>query len=150
MTDRGFSTSGSLLVIFIGLFVALGTITTVLSNTGERVTEASEDKLDRQSAVKETQINITEATWNGTTTLEIRVNNTGSVPLSVNDTTVLVDGEHVPHTNLDTTVEGSDTDVWGLEQQLVVVDTDQTTEPTRVKIVTRSGVAATATVEVTG
>jgi flagellar protein FlaF len=148
MNDRAISTSGSLLVIFIGLFVALGTMVTVVSNTGERVVEAGEDRMDRQSAVQQTQLNITNATWDGTDTLEIRVNNTGSRALSVNETTVLVDGEHAPVENFDTTVEGQDTDVWGLQQQLRLVDSSRTTEPGRVKIVTGSGVAETASVEV--
>lgn len=150
--ERAISTSGSFLVIFIGLFLALGTLTTVASNTSERVADAGTDQLDHHVATQETSLNVTAATWETDETLELRVNNTGSTDLSVNETTVLVDGRYVSMDAFDATVDGTSTDVWGIEQQLVLRDdgtvADRVGTPSRVKVVTDTGVADTAPVVV--
>lgn len=155
----GFSTSGSLLVIFVGLFIALSTMYTAASNTSDQFTAATDDQFDRHSDVQETRIDITEAVWHTTEeTLTVRIDNVGSTDLSVGATSVLVDGTYRGLAEFDTkavgkatedeSFEGADTDIWELGEQLWLETT--TDEPARVKIVTAAGVAAAQPVTVAG
>lgn len=142
----GISTSGSLLLIFLGLFLALGTMYTTTSNTTERVTDAYGDQMAQQAAIEETSINVTRAIYHETDgNLTIRVNNTGQRTLSVEATDTFVDGTYTAAEQFAiATVDGTDSDVWGQREQLrLETATDQ---PTRVKVVSQEGIADTATV----
>jgi len=147
---QGFSTSASLLIIFFGLFIALGTLYTVTSNTSERLIDAYDDELSHQSDIERTGITITDANWHTTDgNLTIRVNNTGTTELSVDEADTFVDGEYWATADFQiTTVDGQDTDVWDLQEQLRLEN--DTTQPTRVKVVTETGVAAAETVSAVG
>lgn len=142
----GFSTSGSLLVIFIGLFLAMGTVYTASSNTSDRLSDAAGEQVEAQVAVEETGVNITSATFDPDTgELEILVENTGARELSVDDTTVLADGRLIEEFET-ATVDGQGTDIWstGTDLRLVQEDADA---PDRVKVVTGIGVADATPVE---
>jgi len=147
----GFSTSASLLVIFIGLLIGLGSIYTAASNSGEHLTDAQQDQLDRFTAVEGTDITLTSAVWHTTDeNLTIRINNTGSTELSVETTDALVDGAYTQASDFPiATVGGHDTDLWGLAEQLRLERTETET-PERVKIVTEVGVADTQAVRPAG
>jgi flagellar protein FlaF len=147
---QGFSTSGSLLIVFFGLFIALGTLYTVTSNTSERLVDAYDDELSHQNDIERTDITITDANWHTTDgNLTIRVNNTGATELSVGESDAFVDGEYwAPDDFQLTTVDGQPTDVWGLQEQLRLEN--DTTQPTRVKVVTETGVAAAEFVSAVG
>jgi flagellar protein FlaF len=145
----GVSTSASLLVIFVGVFVALGTVYTAGSTAVDRVNDAGSDRVEHHTAIQETRINVTSAEYDSGT-LTVRVNNTGSTALSVNGTDMLVDGAYVSLDDFTATVDGESTDSWDLEQQLVLQTDSFGTAPDRVKVVTEVGIAGTARVEVIG
>ncbi|SDJ18433.1 Archaellum component FlaF, FlaF/FlaG flagellin family [Halovenus aranensis] len=145
----GVSTSGSLLLIFFGSFIALGAVYTATGNTTEAFSEAYESHLSTQDTIAETALSL-EATYHETDgNLTIRANNTGSQDLAVSDTTVLVDGVFRAVSRFQiATVDSQDTDLWTVGTQLRLENA--TAEPGRVKVVTGSGVAATAAVDVMG
>jgi flagellar protein FlaF len=145
----GVSTSASLLVIFVGVFVALGTVYTAGSTAVDQVQDAEGDRLDRQHTIQRTAVTVTAAEWKSGT-LTVRVNNTGSAALSINGTDVLADGAYVSIDDFTATVDGEATDRWGLDEQLVLQTDSLGTAPDRVKVVTEVGVAGTARVEVIG
>jgi flagellar protein FlaF len=154
-TDRevievGFSTSGSLLVIFIGLFIAMGSIYTTTSNTTDRVEAAYTDTLGEQTELTKTAINVTDATQNTQGNLTITVANNGSMDLAVSETSILLDGAFRSLDTFDSvTVDGADTDVWPPET-LLQLEADGEPTVSRVKVVTDVGIAdATAVREVT-
>jgi archaellum component FlaF (FlaF/FlaG flagellin family) len=146
----GFGTSGSMLLIFAGLFVALGTLYTATSASVERVADATGAQSDRFSEVSRTGVNVTGATWNasGNDDLEIRVKNTGETVLDAGSVDVVVDGEYVGVEAFErAAVDGVPTDVWRPNERLVLEDRDTVTaRPDRVKVVTGPGVADTAEV----
>lgn len=145
----GFSTSASLLIIFVSVLIALGSVVATSSNAIDRVQQAENDQVEQHNTIQRTSINVTSAEWDGGT-LTVRVNNTGTTTLSVNATDVLVDGEYVDAETLSTSVDGNTvTDRWEAEEQLVLESTQFDTAPDRVKVVTETGVAGTESVEVT-
>lgn len=144
---RGFSTSGSFLVIVVGVFVAFSTFYSSTAHTAERVQEAQTEGREHRVTVLESAVTMHSATHDGSSTLEIRINNTGDHTFAVSDVDVLADGEYVPLSEFETVaVEGGDSDVWRPGEQLRLVDSDRTAAPDRVKVVTGPGVAATAEV----
>ncbi|PSQ33256.1 hypothetical protein BRD09_01445 [Halobacteriales archaeon SW_10_68_16] len=149
----GFSTSGSLLLVFFALFVAVGTLYSVSANTTEELTEATDDQQERIDDVQQSRVNVTAATWDPSVgNLTIRVNNTGETRLDAADVDVIVDGEYRDTTDFERVeVAGTDSTVWLPGEQLVLEDADVATKPTRVKVVTGPGVADIAFVtEVSG
>jgi flagellar protein FlaF len=145
----GFSVSGAAAIIFISLFIAFGMWFTAASNTFEQVTEAEEMQADSTLESSNTELEITSATYNesGNRQLVVTANNTGAEGLSLNGTDLLVDGVFVDGWQPDAEVEGnSGTDLWLSGEQLQI--TLDRSQPQRVKLVTESGVSATATVEV--
>lgn len=147
--DRGLATSASLLVIFVGFVLALGSLYSVTANTGERVAEAGDEQRDRHEAVALTGVNVTAATWDSTNDdLTVRITNTGETTLSVPAADTVVDGTYVGIEDYErVTVAGHDSDLWRPGEQLVLEDEDTVATfagpPTRVKFVTEVGVADT-------
>lgn len=150
----GFSTSGSLLIVFAGLFLALGSFYTVTANTAERMAGATDEQRERFDDVQRSQVNATAAVWNesGDGNLTIRIDNTGETTLSVDAVDVVVDGEYAGLGGFDRIeVEGVETDVWRPGEQLELeADEGFPSAPERVKVVTGPGVADTVPVEVSG
>lgn len=136
----GFSVSGATAVILLGLFIATGTVATVVANGYGQISDAEQDRADRLVAQQETDLEITAVDPANDT---ITVENTGSQELRVSATTVILDGTQT--NEYDTSVEGDpETDLWlpgetlTIERELADVD--------RVKIVTEYGVAASTEV----
>lgn len=143
----GFSVSGATAIILLGMLIAFGAAFSSVTNGFEQINVAQDDRSDRLVAQQNTNIEISSATYNESEsqTLVVAVNNTGSQELSIDDTSLLVDGEFVPERNRTTTVNGNnDTALWAPGEQLVVNATIEE-EPDRVKIATETGVAATNT-----
>ena len=146
----GFSASGAALVVFAALFVALGTMYTTTATSLGRLEEAEAAQVEHAVTIQDTQVEVTEATWDGGAgTLTVRVNNTGETTLSTEETSVLVDGQYLPLSAFETvTVDGHDSRRWGPGASLLLEDTDDSvgavtdTPPVRVKVVTGPGVAA--------
>ena len=143
----GFGVSGATAIIFLGLFIAAGTVLTTTSATVEQVDEAQDERQERLLDRRNTEIAVTNAVYNNTTgTLNLSVANEGSTTLSVNGTTVLVDNEY--NSTSTATVEGNaDTDLWEPGETLRL--NVSMAEPTRVKVVSEFGVADASTVTVT-
>jgi archaellum component FlaF (FlaF/FlaG flagellin family) len=143
----GFGTSGSALVIFTGLFLAVGTLYTATANVTESIHDAGEDQREQRLAAQETHVEIANATWNGTSeNLTVAVDNTGETALSVEYTDVVVDGTYVPVEAFERqTVDDRTTDTWRPGGRLVLKDGDTVAgfdgAPERVKVVTETGVA---------
>lgn len=140
----GFSVSGATGIIILGLLIALSFAFTSAANGFERVSDAREDRHERLLDQQNTAIEVANATYNGTAgELTVEVNNTGATELSVEHTSLLVDGEL--RTNASTDVEGdAATDVWLPGEQLTFV-VETSTRPGRVKVATETGVAALET-----
>lgn len=142
----GVSTSGSLLVIFFGAFIALGTAYTVASNTTDDLTDAYSDELATQDEIVETALSVEAVYHEVDGNLTIRTDNDGSADLAVSETDVLVDGAFRPISAFEIrTVDDRETDLWTPGEQLRLEN--ESAEPGRVKVVTGTGVAATARVE---
>lgn len=141
----GFSVSGSVAIISIGVLVAFGVMFPAVIDSSHQVGEAQSTQSERILEQQNTQVRINDSTYDGTN-LTVTVVNEGTVALDVDATDVIVDGAYVQPD--ETTVyrspnktdgDGS-TNVWLAGEVLeVVVATD--TEPNRVKIVTETGVA---------
>lgn len=140
---RGLSTSASLLIVFVGLFLALGSLYTATANTGERLADARDDQRERQRAVAQTQVTVVTATWDvDAGTLRVEVNNTGERTLSVHESDTVLDGSYVPIDAYErVTVADRETSVWRPGEQLVLEDDNTVSSPGRVRFVTGPGVA---------
>ena len=144
----GFGVSGASAVIFLGLFVAAGTLYATTSNAAELVSDATHDDRERLLDRRNTAINVTdfEHDVNANTTT-VTVENTGTHTLSVGATTVLIDNEYASTVNA--TVGGdASTDLWEPGQTLELTVSNATSTPDRVKVVTETGVADDAAVRV--
>jgi flagellar protein FlaF len=143
----GFGTSGSLLVIFTGLFIAMGTLYTATANVTEEIAEADDAQQERLVGAQQTDVTIAFAEWNATSeNLTVAVDNTGETTLSVEHTDVVVDGNYVAVEAFERrVVEGRATDAWRPGERLVLEDADTVAglvdTPDRVKVVTETGVA---------
>lgn len=137
----GFSVSASTAIIFVGLFLAFGTLYPAVSNGYERVYDAEDDHEDSQVELRNSNINITELT-----TSTINVTNEGSTSLNASAVDIVVDGEYKDRSSYDTEVEGdADTNLW-LPGETLVIDpstVDADTSGNQVRIVTDRGISVT-------
>lgn len=141
----GFSVSGATAIIFLAMFVSFGIAYSAAYNGFERVTDAESDHDDRMLDRRNTALDITATNYSDGN-LTVAVNNTGSTALDVTDTDVLVDGSYVTAANLTADVNGdTETDLW-LPGETLHLDISVQPKPTRVKVVTETGVAATEVV----
>ncbi|ELZ82835.1 fla cluster protein flaF [Haloferax larsenii JCM 13917] len=138
----GFGVSGSTAIIFLGVLIATGTLYTATSNAAENVLDAQDAESERALERTNTEITIVNATYNSTSdVLSVNVTNTGATTLEVDETTLLVDNEYTAPGS--TSVDGdTTTNLWYAGQNLTMNYTTTTT-PSRVKVVTSTGVAVT-------
>jgi flagellar protein FlaF len=143
----GFGVSGATAIIFLGLFIAAGTVLTTTSATVEQIDEAQDERQERLLDRRNTEIAVASAVYNTTSgTLNLSVSNDGSTTLSVNGTTVLVDNEY--NSTSTATVEGTAaTDLWEPGETMTL--NVSMAEPTRVKVVSEFGVSDASSVTVT-
>jgi flagellar protein FlaF len=150
VVQMGFSVSGSAAIIFAALFIAFGMYHSAATDSFERVSDARDSHADAALERTNTEIAIESAVRDldaGVTEFRVRVNNTGSTALSVEETDALVDSDYRTGWRTDATVDGtSNTELWLPGEQLVFNLTGDTGD--RVKVVTEHGVADSA--EVTG
>ncbi|MDS0298534.1 fla cluster protein FlaF [Halogeometricum sp. S1BR25-6] len=144
----GFGVSGSAAIIFLGVLVCTGTLYTAAAGSAEQLTDAKHADGERLLEQRNTDIDITDATYAGNEsdgyTVNLRIENTGATTLSVNESSVLLNNEYVEPTGFDVeAVDGDDgTDVWapGQTLELQFLSDEQ---PTDVKVVTGYGVSDT-------
>lgn len=140
----GFSTSGAMAIIFVGVLIAVGTAYPAMSSANERVQSAVDDRDDRSVSQRNSAIAFHNVTYNASNdTLVVWVNNTGSRTLSVTDTDVLVDGAY--RQGYATAVAGeTDRSVW-VPGETLRIEISTSTDPDRVKVVTEFAIAITET-----
>lgn len=148
VVPMGFSVSGAAAIIFASLFIAFGMWYTAADNSFTQITDAQDDKTELSLAQANTEIAITSATFDTETDrLTVEVNNTGASSLSLNATSLVVDGDLVTDWQADATVEADgSTDLWLADETLTIELTFPDTQPDRVRIVTETGVASSTTV----
>jgi flagellar protein FlaF len=144
----GFSVSGSAAIIFAALFIAFGMWHSAATDSFERVSDAQESHADSELERQNTEIVIQSAVRDldaSITEFRVRVNNTGSTALSVNETDALVESDYRTGWRANATVDGNPTtDLWLPGEQLVFNLSGGTGD--RVKVVTEHGVADSAEV----
>jgi len=145
----GFSVSGAAAVVFVGLLVSAAALYPAVDSYTERRSEAISDREERALDRQNTAIGGLNATYDpDTDTLRVLANNTGAATLSVREVDLLVDGSYATPPAGSVVVDGSaTTEVWAPGERLVVTRSEPSA-PDRVKLVTGSGVAVTAQVEV--
>jgi flagellar protein FlaF len=144
----GFSVSGSAAIIFAAMFVAFGMFHSATANGFEQVSEAQEDRTDRELTRQNTVINITAAEWDDAANeLTVTVDNNGASTLDVEDVDLLANNEFL--SGVSTSVGGdSTTTVWAPQEEMTITATSLSSDPGQVKVVTGPGVADTASTTV--
>lgn len=149
----GFSTSGAVAVMLIGLMLAAGTLFPTLFAVGSATGDAFSSQSDQIRDQKNTDLEIRSAELENDT-LTTNVTNEGTVTLELSSTDVLVDGQFV-HPNETTVIDGdretNETRLWppGTELEIVIEDVDERFggDVDRVKVVTETAIADAAAVE---
>lgn len=148
----GFSVSGSAAILFIAAFVSVGILYSAAFNGYEQVQDAESARNDRVLEAKNTAIEVANVSYNdssGNGKLTVNVTNNGSTTLSVSATDLITDGSYVSdgaYIQAESSVGGNnETDLW-LPGETYSMTVYQEPEPSRVKVVTSNGVAATEVV----
>lgn len=142
----GFEVSASYAIIALAVFVSLGMMYGAVSNSAEEVTDALDDEQSQFGEMARTDltINSTGYDYRGNT-LTVTIKNTGETKLPLSDTDLLVDGTYISEENKTSTIlPASSTELLAPGETLELSVDFQT--PSRVKVVTEHGVAATSPV----
>lgn len=146
----GFSVSGSLVVVLLGLFIALSAYYGSVANAMERAHDARDAQQDRFDSIADSALNITSVeVLTSPCGVRVRVNNTGSSKLYVNDTDLLLDNGYRTAWEdaavVDGTADGSEpgTDLWLPGERLTIEETGLDAAPRSVKVVSGPGIADT-------
>ena len=155
----GISTSAAALVIFVALFLALGTLHGTAADAVDRITDAERAAVERGLAVRATAVTVTNATYNATVDVfTVTARNTGERAVDMEGLTVVADARFVDRSTFETvTVAGRDSRVWRPGQELRFRDTDGSistlvdgSAPSYVKLVSATGVAGLREVTLVG
>ena len=145
----GFSVSGAVAVVFVGLLVSAATLYPAVDRASERRADAVDARNERALERQNTAISLVNATYNTSQgTLTVTVENTGASTLDVRAVDLLVDGTYATPEAANATVErNSATDIWSPGETLTLAR-NEPDAPGRVLVATGLGVAVTGTVEV--
>lgn len=145
----GFSVSGAVAVVFVGLLVSAATLYPAIDRASERRTDAVEARDERALERQNTALRLVNTTYNTSQeTLTVTVRNTGASTLDVRAVDLLVDGSYATPVPANRTVEGdAATEVWSPGEDLTLTRSEPDA-PERVLVATGLGVAVTGTVEV--
>lgn len=151
----GFSVSGATAIVLVGLIIGLGIAYPTVTGSIELINDAREDRADRLLDTENSDLEIVNATYDDADeTLNVSVENTGTVTLSVAETDLLVDGRYEENTT--STVEGvEDAELWQPGERLnYTVDRDALNNtlgpdetPDGVKVVVETGLSDREEVE---
>lgn len=147
----GFSVSGSLVVVLLGLFIALSAFYGSASNALERVHDAGSAHTERMERIHEGALNITEVSLlsDATCGVRVRVNNTGSTAFDLNETSLLFGNDYRTGWQAGATVDGDTidsepgTDLWLPTEQVTIEQDGLGEAPDSVKVVSSHGIADT-------
>lgn len=143
----GISVSASAGVVFLGVFLAVGIGYPAAANAFEQVADARHDATDRALAEANTDVSVTNATYNDSNeTLVVTAVNDGSTTLDVSQATLFADNDL---TDPAVSVEGdASTDLW-LPGETARFSVDVgATAPDRAQVVVDHGVRDASAVEV--
>lgn len=141
----GFSASGATAILFVALLVCAGSAYSTMSLAHERVSSATDDRDDRALDQRNTAI-VVELVAFVDGELTVAVLNEGARTLSVEETSLLIDGEY--RSDATTSVDGdADRTIWTSGESLELSVAVTGDAPERVKVVTDNGVAAVGEVE---
>jgi flagellar protein FlaF len=145
----GFSVSGAVAVVLIGLLVSAATLYPAVDRATERRADAVEARDERALERQNTAVSLVDATYNTSQeTLTVTVTNTGASTLDVPAVDLLVDGEYAVLSAANRSVGGDTaTEVWSPGENLTLTR-GEPSAPERVFVVTGPGVAAAGAVEV--
>jgi len=134
----GFSVSGSAVIIFVGMMVAAGIAVPALVGSMGALADSQGEQVDRGIDALNTEFEVTSATYNesGNGNLDLDIKNTGSTTLTLEGTSVLIDGEIRPSL--------TGTGLW-VPGETITITTDESSKPDSVKIVAENGIAETIT-----
>lgn len=138
----GFSVSGASAIILLAGVLAFGVAFTAATNGFDQVSAAQDDRSDRLLEQQNSDLNVTNVTFNSTAErLNVTVENTGSIELAVDETSLVVDGQFQGDSINETSVEGdTETNVWLPGEELTFV-VDRSTNADRVKVTSETGVS---------
>lgn len=139
----GFSVSGAMVVILIGMFVAFGLLFPAVVDGIERVGDAQSDRSDRILERMNTDMEVVDTQSTGGGYFELEVENTGSTPIQLSTLDVIIDGEYTLGYTTEINDRGTDTDYWYPGEILIIAeeDADTTGNPDRYKLVTATGIS---------
>ncbi|AEH38138.1 flagellin [Halopiger xanaduensis SH-6] len=155
----GFSTSGAIIVILIGVLVAFSAIVPTVFNITSTTGDAFSAKNDQFREQANSEIVIESFETESTVDAVVNVTNDGARSLSVERTDVVVNGEYYPTNDSDAETAiitndstRSSSDVWlpgtvlqiEIDNSKLESDSEITGDGDRVKITTERGIAATA------
>lgn len=151
----GFSVSGATALLLVAFLIAFGAFYSATTGAVDQVQDAQVDQQDRNIEALNTEFEIDVAEYDDTEEeLTIRANNTGATVIDTRELSLLVDGELTTFDEDDVELENPDgNEIW-IEQQTLVLtidDSDLADTPEdgeTVKLVTDTGIADTATIEV--
>lgn len=143
----GLSVSGATAVILLGVLLSLSALYPAVMSTYNTQSDAMRDQSDRIVTQLNTEFTTTNATYDATRgQVNVTVTNTGAESLELDRLDTLVDGEYVPPAERRSTVAGRPDTAVVLPNETVRLSISVTTEPERIKLVSKSGVAAIAEV----
>lgn len=145
----GFSVSGSWVLIFVGTFIAMGSLYTTVSNTAEQYQEVRDFQRTHLEGIQGTDVAITSVTLlDGVSCgVNVTVENVGERTLDLNESDLLYDNEYQVGWQSGAEIDGDgSTDIWAPNQTLVITDDALLSAPDRIKFVSGPGVADTAEV----
>lgn len=142
----GFSTSAAMAIIFLGMLVAIGIAFPAMESAYESQSTAMDDRDERALDMRNTAVEL-DASFDTGDDLQVNVTNEGTTTLSVERTTLLLDGEFTPQSEYETAVDGvGDRALVEPGETLeITLDEADHDEPTRVKVITEYGVSRLVT-----
>lgn len=142
----GFSSSAAVVILFLGVLIAIGMVFPVMETAYERQSAAIEQRDDRALEVRNTAIQVEGLYDSGSQTLTVNVTNDGSTTLAAEHVDLLVDGQLVTDWNeSQRAVDGDSGRTHVQPGEVLELTVDRESEPDRLKVITRNGVAETVT-----
>jgi flagellar protein FlaF len=142
----GFSTSAAAAVVFLGALLCASTLYPVYDASTERFAAAEDANEERALDRQNTDLTVVDATYTPETnesaaSLRVTVVNEGTTTLSVDGTSLLVDGEYVRAVSTTVDGDGARTTWAGGERLVVTLDTAPLDgRPDRIVVVAENGV----------
>jgi archaellum component FlaF (FlaF/FlaG flagellin family) len=115
----GFSVSATMAIFFATFLILFSVLYNSVNDTFDSVSESFDDRYEYMSDRTQTDVSVVGVKYSKyTDTLEITVQNTGSVPLGIGNTQLLVGGMVVVPETME--VEGTTTAIWLPQETLTI------------------------------